>query len=164
MKRLAWLVVAAAVSGGTASAQDLSRGVALYNQGNFAAAEPVFRAAVPAIEARAWLAATLVRLERYADAEAQAATVLATNPVHPRAVAALGEALVMQKKLDPAIARMTAALNANKELAYAYYWRGQAYHRTKQVARMVDDYRAFLRLEPEAPEAAALKVLLASLQ
>lgn len=164
MKRLAWLVAVAAVAGGTASAQDLSRGVALYNQGNFAAAEPVFRAAVPAIEARAWLAATLVRLKRYADAEAQAATVLATNPVHPRAVAALGEALVMQEKLDPAIARMTAALTANKELAYAYYWRGQAYHRTKQVARMVDDYRAFLRLEPEAPEAPALKVLLASLQ
>ena len=82
---------------------------------------------------------------------------------HPVAVAALGEALVMQEKLDEAIARMSAALEANKELAYAYYWRGQAYHRTKQIARMVDDYQAFLTLQPEAPEAPALKVLLASL-
>jgi len=43
-------------------------------------------------------------------------------------------------------------------------WRGQAYHRTKQIARMVDDYQAFLTLQPEAPEAPALKVLLASLR
>jgi hypothetical protein len=49
-------------------------------------------------------------------------------------------------------------------MAYAYYWRGQAYHRTKQIARMVDDFQAFLTLQPEAPEAPALKVLLASLR
>lgn len=163
MKRLAWLVAVGALAGGTAGAQDLGRGIALYNQGDYAQAEPVFRAAVPAVEARAWLAATLVRLERYAEAEAQASTVLAANPVQPRAVAALGEALVAQQKLDPAIARMSGALEKKNDLAYAYYWRGQAYQRNKQIARMVDDYRAFLRLEPEAPEAPALKVLLASL-
>ena len=164
MKRLAWLVAVGALAGGTAGAQDLGQGIALYNQGNYAQAEPAFRAAVPAVEARAWLAATLVRLERYAEAEPQASTVLAANPVHARAVAALGEALVMQQKLDPAIARMSGALEKKNDLAYAYYWRGQAYQRNKQIARMVDDYQAFLRLEPEAPEAPALKVLLASLQ
>ena len=164
MKRLAGLVAVLALAGGAASAQDLGRGTALYNQGKYAEAEPVFRAAIPAIEARAWLAATLVRLKRYAEAETEANGVLTSNPVHPRAVAALGEALVMQKRLDPAIARMSAALDRKNTLAYAYYWRGQAYHRTKQIARMVDDYQAFLRLEPEAPEAPALKVLLASLR
>ena len=79
------------------------------------------------------------------------------------AVRALGEALVMQEKLEEAVTRMTAALAAKNDLAYAYYWRGQAYQRNKQVARMVDDYQAFLRLQPEAPEAPALKVLLGSL-
>ena len=34
---------------------------------------------------------------------------------------------------------------------------------SEQIARMVDDYQAFLTLQPEAPEAPALKVLLASL-
>ena len=164
MKRLAWLVAAATLSGGAAGAQDLNQGIALYNQGNFAGAEPVFRAAGPGPEARAWLAATLVRLARYPEAVPAADAVLATNPVHPRAVAALGEALVMQNKLAPAIARMSGALEKKNDLAYAYYWRGQAYQRNKQIARMVDDYQAFLRLEPEAPEAQALKVLLASLQ
>jgi tetratricopeptide (TPR) repeat protein len=163
MKRILWLLAAVTLVGGTATAQDLQRGIALYNQGNYAGAEPVFRAAVPDLEARAWLAATLVRLKRYAEVEAQADPVLAANPVHPRAVAALGEALVMQEQLDKAIARMSAALAKKNDLAYAYYWRGQAYQRTKQVARMMDDYQAFLRLEPESPEAPALKVLLASL-
>ena len=164
MKRLAWLVAAATLAGGAAGAQDLNQGIALYNQGRYAEAEPVFRAALPAAPARAWLAATLVRLERYAQAEPQARTVVAANKIHPVAVPALGEALVMQGKLDEAVTQMSAALEAKKDLAYAYYWRGQAYQRKKQIARMVDDYQAFLRLEPEAPEAQALKVLLTSLQ
>ena len=134
MKRLAWFVVAALV-GGTAVAQDVGQGIALFNEGRYAEAEPVLRsAAAPgATEAGAYLAATLVRLGRHAEAETQAKAVLETDAVQPVAVAALGEALVMQEKLDPAIARMTAALTAKNDLAYAYYWRGQAYHRTKQA-------------------------------
>ncbi len=69
-----------------------------------------------------------------------------------------------QGKLDEAIQRLTAVIQADPRLPYAYYWRGQAYHRKKQIARMVDDYQAFLRLAPDAPEAPALKALLGSLQ
>jgi regulator of sirC expression with transglutaminase-like and TPR domain len=47
---------------------------------------------------------------------------------------------------------------------YAYYWRGQAYQRRKQIARMIEDYQAFLKLAPDAPEAPALRVLLESLR
>jgi tetratricopeptide (TPR) repeat protein len=147
-------------------AQDAAQGIALYNEGRFAEAEPVLRlAAEPAetLEARAYLAATLVRLARPAEAEAEAKAVLEGDPVQPVAVAALGEALVQQEKLEEAIARMSTALEAKNDLAYAYYWRGQAHHRTKQIARMVDDYQAFLTLKPDAPEAPALKALLASL-
>ena len=164
MKRLAWLVGALALAGGPALAQDMGKGISLYNEGRYAEAEPVFRAAPASPQAQAWLAATLVRLERPAPAEAQANAALKGDPVNAVAVAALGESLVVQNKLDPAIARMSAALAAKNDLAYAYYWRGQAYHRTKQIARMVDDYQAFLVLQPEAPEAPALKVLLGSLR
>jgi tetratricopeptide (TPR) repeat protein len=164
MMRTLWLVTVGALIGGTAGAQDAGPGIALYKEGRYAEAEPVLRAAAGDTESRAHLAATLVRLERRAEAEAEAKAVLEANPVHPVAVAALGEALVMQEKLDEAIARMSSALEGNKDLAYAHYWRGQAYHRTKQIARMVDDYHAFLTLQPEAPEAPALKVLLASLR
>lgn len=159
--------LAVTLGGGGLGAQDASEGVALFHQGRFAEAEPVLRrAAQPAetLEARAYLAATLVRLERPAEAEVEARAVLEAEPAQPVAVAALGEALVMQEKLEEAISRMSTALESKNDLAYAYYWRGQAHHRTKQVARMVDDYQAFLALKPEAPEAPALKVLLASLR
>lgn len=164
MKRFAWLVGAVALAGGAVQAQDAAQGVALYNEARYAEAEPVLRAAAAAPEARAYLAATLVRLGRHVEAEAEAKAVLEVDAVHPVAVAALGESLVTQDKLEEAIARMTAALAVKNDLAYAYYWRGQAYHRTKQIARMVDDYQAFLTLQPEAPEAPALKVLLGSLR
>ena len=163
MKRLVW-IAAATLVGGAVFAQDVGQGIALYNEARYAEAEPVLRAAGPATDARAYLAATLVRLGRHAEAETEARAALEADPVQPVAVAALGEALVMQEKLEEAIARMTAALTAKNDLAYAYYWRGQAYQRTKQIARMVDDYQAFLTLQPEAPEAPALKVLLGSLR
>jgi tetratricopeptide (TPR) repeat protein len=164
MKSLVWLVAVVALAGGDALAQDVGQGIALYKEGRFAEAEPLLRAAAETTEARAYLGATLVRLGRHAEAETEAKAVLEVDPVQPVAVATLGEALVMQEKLEEAIARMTAALTAKNDLAYAYYWRGQAHHRTKQIARMVDDYQAFLTLQPEAPEAPALKVLLASLR
>jgi tetratricopeptide (TPR) repeat protein len=164
MKPLALVLGVVALAGGPALAQDVGQGIALYKEGRYAEAEPVLRAAVEVTEARAYLAASLVRLGRHAEAEAEAKAALAADPVQPVAVAAVGEALVMQEKLDEAIARMSAALAAKNDLAYAYYWRGQAHQRSKQVARMADDYQAFLRLQPEAPEAPALKVLLGSLQ
>ena len=163
--RLAGFAAVVVLAGALAGAQDVAQGLALYNEGRYAEAEPVFRSAAAADpEARAWLAATLVRLSRYAEGEAEASAVLEASPTNAVAVKALGEALVMQEKLDEAVARMSAALAAQNDLAYAYYWRGQAYQRQKQVARMVDDYQAFLKLEPNAPEAPALKVLLTSLR
>jgi tetratricopeptide (TPR) repeat protein len=165
MKRLGGtILISMGLAAGAAEAQDVAQGIALYNEGRYAEAEPVLRAAAEATEARAYLAATLVRLGRYADAEAQAKATLEAEPAQPVAVRALGEALVKQEKLDEAIARMSAALGAKNDLAYAYYWRGQAYQRNKQIARMVEDYQAFLRLEPKAPEAPAVKVLLGGLQ
>ena len=138
------------------------QGVALYRQGRYAEAERTLTP-VPGVRARAYLAASRVRLQRYAGAEAPALEALRTSPGDPVASAALGEALVSQGKLDEAIRRLTAVIQTDPRLPYAYYWRGQAFHRRKQIARMVDDYQAFLRLEPKAPEAPALKVLLGSL-
>jgi tetratricopeptide (TPR) repeat protein len=160
MKRLAGLVLVGALAGAPAMAQDAQRGIALYNEGKYAEAEAALRKAPKTAESHAYLAATLERLDRHAEAEAEAKAALAADPVQPVAVRALGEALVKEKKLDEAVTRMSAALTAKPDLAYAYYWRGQAYQRTKQIARMADDYRRFLRLAPDAPEAPAVKVLL----
>ena len=76
----------------------------------------------------------------------------------------LGQALVELGRFDEAIARLTAILQASPGLAYAYYWRGKAYSARQQTARMVDDLEAFLKLMPNAPEAAAVERLLSALK
>jgi tetratricopeptide (TPR) repeat protein len=140
----------------------VDQGVALYQQERYAEAAAAL-APSPGVRARAYLAASQVRLQQYPQAEASALEALRASPGDPVASAALGEALVAQGKLDEAIQRLTTVLQADPRLPYAYYWRGQAYHRKAQIARMADDYHAFLRLAPDAPEAPAVRALLASL-
>ena len=163
MKRALMSSVLFALATSPLGAQGLDQGIALYKQGKYAEAEPVLRAA-SGTEAKAYLAATLARLKKYAEAEAQAKAVLTADATHPVAVAALGESLVGQQKLDEAVDRLSAALQARPDIAYAYYWRGQAYQLKKQIARMVEDYQSFLKLAPAAPEAPAIKVLLGGLR
>jgi tetratricopeptide (TPR) repeat protein len=144
------------------AADAVEQGVALYEQGRYAEAEAAL-APASGVRARAYLAASRVKLRRYASAEGPAREALQARPADPVASAALGEALVSQNKLDEAIRRLTAVLRADSRLPYAYYWRGQAHHRKRQIARMVDDYQAFLRLAPDAPEAPAVRTLLGSI-
>ena len=106
----------------------------------------------------------LFREGKYAEAEAPARAALDANPTHEAAVAALGEALVGQKKYDAAIEGLTAAIGKKDDLAYAYFWRGQAYDKKNQAARMVADYQTFLRLAPKSPEAASVQAVLSALR
>ena len=117
----------------------------------------------PVVE-KAEQARSLVGQRKYADAEGPAAEALAACPSSEAAAAALGEALFAQNKHDALVDRMSGALGKSSTTAYAYYWRGKAYNAKKQQARMVDDFEAFLKLAPTAPEAAAVKQLLAGLR
>jgi tetratricopeptide (TPR) repeat protein len=141
----------------------VERGIALYEQGRYAEAETVLSGA-EGVRARAYLAASRVRLGEHREAEPPALEALAAHPGDEVAAAALGEALVAQGRLDEAIRRLTAVIQADASLPYVFYWRGQAYQRNGQIARMVEDYRAFLRLAPNAPEAPAVRVLLGGLE
>jgi tetratricopeptide (TPR) repeat protein len=140
---------------------DLQEGITLFREGKFAQAEGKLRAATGA-EASAYLGASLAKQKKYADAEAPAKTALAEKPTHDVAVAALGESLVGQKKYDEAIDRLGAAIKAKEDLAYAYFWRAQAYEKKSQPARMVADYETFLRLSPRAPEASVVQAILSA--
>jgi tetratricopeptide (TPR) repeat protein len=140
---------------------DLQTGITLYQQGKYAEAEGALRSA-SGPEADAYMAASLVKQRRYAEAEPRAKSAVQANPTHPVGVAALGEALVGQKKLDEAVDRMSAAIRAKSDLAHAYFWRGQAYYQKKQPDRMVADFETFLKLAPKAPEAPTVQALLAS--
>jgi len=159
---LAGLLVAPA-AGAFAWVDDVEGGIALFHEGKYAAAEARLREAV-GTEAQAYLAGSLAKLKKYAEAEPPALAALKESPTHAVAVAALGESLVGQKKYDEAIDKLSAALGKKDDLAYAYFWRGQAYDKKNQAARMVADYQAFIKLAPKAPEAPVVQAVLASLR
>jgi len=142
---------------------DLQTGIDLYNAGQYAEAEAALRDdAQP--RARAYRAAALAKLKRYAEAEALANGVLESSRTDDMAVQALGQALVSQEKIDEAVARLSAAIAAKPDLAYAYYWRGQAYDKQKKASSMASDFQAFLKLAPNAPEAKLVQAVLAGLR
>ncbi len=144
------------------SPDDLQSGIALFEQGKYAQAEAALRKAAGP-DAQAYLAASLAKQKRYAEAEAPAKAAVEAAPTHEVGIGALGESLVGQKKFDEAVKRMTAALGKS-ERPSAYLWRGQAYQHQKETARMVVDYETFLKLAPKAPEAPAIRAILASLK
>lgn len=141
----------------------LAAGIAQYKAGNYAGAEATLRTA-SGPEASAYLAASLAKQKKFAEAEAPAKAAIAANPTHEVAVAALGNSLVGQKKYDEAIAAMTTAIGAKADMAYPYFWRGQAYDGKKQPANMAADYQKFLTLAPNAPEATTVRAILATLR
>ncbi len=143
-------------------ADALQTGIALFQQGDYAKAEAALRGASGA-EASAYLAASLAKQKKYAEAEAPARAALEANPTHEVALAALGESLVGQRKFDDAIEKMSDAVKRKPDFAYAYFWRGQAYYGKKRADKMVEDFETFLKLAPKSPEAPIVRELLRKL-
>lgn len=162
-RRLVVAVCGALAFAGGLAAHDVGAGIAHFEAGRYTEAEAALRGAA-GLDAKAYLAASIAKQKRYEEAEAPASEVLAEVPAHPIAVAALGESLVGQKKFDAAVERMSAALGERQDVAYAYYWRGQAWNNKRQADRMVADFESFLRLAPKAPEAPLVQQLLAALR
>ena len=165
---LTLLALAACASAGPASGarsaprvDDLKDGKALYEQGRYAEAEQRLKG-VGAAEGRAFFAGAVARQGRGAEALPAAEEALAANPTHDVAVYALGRGLVDQQKWDQVVARMSAVIEKNQRVAYAYYWRAHGYQNTNRGARMLDDFQTFLGLAPDAPEATTVRQLLAS--
>jgi tetratricopeptide (TPR) repeat protein len=161
----ALLVGALAVPAAARADDNLQSAIALFQRGEYAKAEAALRGA-SGPDASAYLAASLAKQKKYAEAEAPAKAALAVNPTHEVAVAALGESLVgqaTQAKFDEAIEKMSDVIKRKPELAYAYFWRGQAYYGRKKADRMVSDFETFLKLAPKSPEAPIVRQLLSSL-
>lgn len=161
---MAFVAAAALAPGAWLHAGDLEDGIDLYKQGKFAEAEAKLRQA-EGTDAKAYLAASLAKQKKYGEAEGLAKAVLddKDHATHEVAIAAVGEALVNLKKYDEAVTRLSAALEKKGDLAYAYFWRAQAYDKKGQSSRMVADYEQFVKLAPKAPEAATVQALLGAL-
>jgi tetratricopeptide (TPR) repeat protein len=159
----AWTTVAALAAAVVLSAGDLEDGIDLFRQGKYGEAEARLRKA-SGPDAQAYLAGALAKQKKFGEAEGPAKAALGANPTHEVAVAALGEALFGLKKYDEAITRLSDALAKRPDLAYAYFWRAQAYDKKGQAARMVADYEQFLKLAPKSPEAGTVRGLLSAIR
>jgi tetratricopeptide (TPR) repeat protein len=120
--------------------------------------------AAPDTQSKASQALSLAQQKKYAEAEGPARDALGACASQPTAAQALGQALVAEKKYDEAVSRMSGVLGAKPDVAYAYLWRGYAYYYKKQTDKMVTDFQTFVKLAPNAPEAATVKQLLGSLK
>ena len=107
------------VAAGAQGADDVGDGIALYNEGKFAEAEAKLRGA-SGTEAGAYLAASLAKQKKYAEAEAPALAALKESPTHGVALSALGEALFEQKKYDEAITQYKTAISIDPTLKQPY--------------------------------------------
>jgi tetratricopeptide (TPR) repeat protein len=67
------------------------------------------------------------------------------------------------KKVDKAIAELEKAIGMDKKNPYAHYYAGRAHLQSGNPSQAVDEYKLFLELAPLAPEADAIKILIAQL-
>jgi tetratricopeptide (TPR) repeat protein len=137
-------------------------GLALFLSASLALADDPCTSAATTQEASS--AQALVKQKKFQAAEAPARDALGKCPTQPTAVWALGFSLVSQKRFGDAVKAMSDAIGARPDLAYAYLWRGQSYYSMTQPGQAVGDFQNFLRLAPNAPEAASVKQILAVLQ
>ena len=59
---------------------------------------------------------------------------------------------------------LTAALDKNSEIAYAYYFRALSAEKVDRKDLLINDLERFLALAPDAPDAPRAKRLLAAIQ
>jgi tetratricopeptide (TPR) repeat protein len=75
-----------------------------------------------------------------------------------------GMLLAVRSDFKAAAKELDTAIERNPENPYAHYYAGLAYSRLKRPDKMVEHFEAFLRLAPDAPEAAKVKSLLRNIR
>jgi len=86
------------------------------------------------------------------------------DPGDPVALFELGALRVEEQKWQPAVDLLTQALSKSSEIAYAYFYRGQAASKINRKDLLVADFERFIAMAPDAPEAAAAARIVASVR
>lgn len=102
-----------------------------------------------------------IALKQYDPAIADLTVVTTTQPGNAEAQYQLGLAYSWQARYQDAINAFDRAIQIDPNNAYAHYWDGLAYYKIKNWDQMVSHFQTFLRLAPDAPEAAQVKQLMA---
>ncbi|HWS55604.1 MAG TPA: tetratricopeptide repeat protein [Pyrinomonadaceae bacterium] len=100
----------------------------------------------------------LLDLQRLSESEEQFRKALSKNASSPWARFYLGLILVKRRDLDGAEAEFKSALGAGgPQLALAHYYLGGIYWNKGQYKQAAEELETYLRLAPDAPDAARLR-------
>ncbi len=94
---------------------------------------------------------------RAEDAAKGIAAAEKADPDHPRLPYARGLLKVVRKDFRGAAEDLEKACEKEPGNAYAHYYAGLAYNQVKRPDRMVNHFESFLKLAPNAPEAARVR-------
>ena len=89
---------------------------------------------------------------------------VATYPANPAIYHYRGIAKTSRGDYQSAVLDLEKALDLDPSHGYSHYYLGMVYSRLRRPDKMVDHYQSFLKLEPNAPEAARVQSLLRSVR
>jgi len=109
-----------------------------------------------------YLGVTQQRQKRFADAAATLEKARSLRPGDSAILYQLGATRFYQEKFQAAFDLLSAALDKNSGIAYAYYYRGLAAAKLDRKDILFNDLDRFVKMAPDAPEASTAKQILAS--
>lgn len=104
-------------------------------------------------DAHYYLGLAQMYLRQYSAAAASLAKARQLDPGNPMPIYQQGVTKVLEGKWQDSVNLLTEALEVYPNLAYAYYYRGQAASKTGRKDMLIADLQRFLELAPDAPEA-----------
>src|SRR5690606_38595952 len=125
-------------------------------------AEPILRRAAEASEAKARV--ELGKVHMFQDQlDAAVADFQAALPAEEKnsdLFLHYGMTLLKQQKAGEAATQLSKAIQLDDKNAFAYYYLGLAQNQTGRADLMLENFRKFVALAPDSPEAARVKSLL----
>ena len=136
-------------------------GETYLRQQNAGAADSAFRKAAEVAGGDNYhLGVARARLRQYDEAVAALERARGADPGNPLIPYQIGFTRLLQEQHQPAFDQLTKAIEMDSGLAYAYYYRGLAADKLKRTDVLINDMEQFLKLAPNAPEAAVAKAVL----
>jgi tetratricopeptide (TPR) repeat protein len=102
--------------------------------------------------------------KQYPEAATLLNEAISLNPDHVHARMLRAEIGLHEKNYKPVAEDAEKVIGLDPNNAYAYYYAGIAFSNLKRPDKMADYFQNFLKLAPNAPEAAKVQSLLRSLR
>jgi tetratricopeptide (TPR) repeat protein len=143
-------------------------GAALLEQDKLDEAEPRLTKALelnhPQDQVKVALARVHLQRQQHERALALLNEAQAANPENSDAYLYRGIAYANRSEFNPAVQDLEKAVQIQPSNAKAHYYAGLAYNGIKRPDKMVEHFQIFLKLAPDAPEAARVRSLLRNIR